>query len=181
MLRRFCRIIPPTFFVSERTAQITTARHFSASAAQLTPMIEGLSDNCWQQSDQRVRHPALSQNLETDVCIVGAGIAGLTTAYRLAAAGKRAASIHLQPRSSLARRQLTQLITSSQVSWRPQASALLSWKAECVEQASQARTLASFWPGTTTNSAPCSTPMATKSPPRLHKAIRLQYQQCMTW
>lgn len=52
-------------------------------------MIEGLSDNCWQQSSQRVQHPALSQNLETDVCVVGAGIAGLTTAYRLAAAGKR--------------------------------------------------------------------------------------------
>lgn len=55
-------------------------------------MIEGLSDNCWQQSSQRVQHPALSQNLETDVCVVGAGIAGLTTAYRLAAAGACAAS-----------------------------------------------------------------------------------------
>ena len=53
-------------------------------------MIEGLSDNCWQQSSQRIRDPALSQNLETDVCVVGAGIAGLTTAYRLAAAGQRA-------------------------------------------------------------------------------------------
>lgn len=50
-------------------------------------MIEGLSDNCWQQSTQRVQHPALSQNLETDVCVVGAGITGLTTAYRLAVAG----------------------------------------------------------------------------------------------
>lgn len=59
-------------------------------------MIEGLSDNCWQQSNQRIQHPALSQNLETDVCVVGAGIAGLTTAYRLAAAGKRAAPIRLQ-------------------------------------------------------------------------------------
>lgn len=53
-------------------------------------MIEGLSDNCWQQSSQRVQHPALAQNLETDVCVVGAGISGLTTAYRLAAAGERA-------------------------------------------------------------------------------------------
>ena len=56
-------------------------------------MIEGLSDNCWQQSSQRVQHPALSQNLETDVCVVGAGIAGLTTAYRLAAAGTCAAEL----------------------------------------------------------------------------------------
>ena len=55
-------------------------------------MIEGLSDNCWQQSSQRVQHPALSENLETDVCVVGAGIAGLTTAYRLAVAGVCAAA-----------------------------------------------------------------------------------------
>lgn len=50
-------------------------------------MIEGLSENCWNQSGQTVQHPALSKDLHTDVCIVGAGIAGLTTAYKLAAAG----------------------------------------------------------------------------------------------
>ncbi len=50
-------------------------------------MVEGLSDNCWNQGDQSTEHAALSRDLETDVCIVGAGIAGLTTAYRLAVAG----------------------------------------------------------------------------------------------
>lgn len=86
MLRGFCRILVP-FPSSKWAAQSITARQFSASVKCFTPMIEGLSDNCWQQSSQRVQHPALSQNLETDVCVVGAGIAGLTTAYRLAAAG----------------------------------------------------------------------------------------------
>lgn len=52
-------------------------------------MIEGLSENCWNQSGQTVQHPALSKDLHTDVCVVGAGIAGLTTAYKLAAAGKK--------------------------------------------------------------------------------------------
>ena len=33
--------------------------------------------------------PALAEDTETDVCIVGAGIAGLTTAYHLTRAGKR--------------------------------------------------------------------------------------------
>ena len=50
-------------------------------------MVEGLSDNCWNQGDQSTEHATLSRDLETDVCIVGAGIAGLTTAYRLAVAG----------------------------------------------------------------------------------------------
>jgi len=50
-------------------------------------MLEGLSDNCWNQGGQSIEHAALSRDLETDVCIVGAGIAGLTTAYRLAVAG----------------------------------------------------------------------------------------------
>ena len=50
-------------------------------------MVEGLSDNCWNQGDQSTEHAALSRDLETDICIVGAGIAGLTTAYRLAVAG----------------------------------------------------------------------------------------------
>lgn len=49
--------------------------------------VEGLSDNCWKQSRQAVEYPPLSEDLHTDVCVVGAGIAGLTTAYRLAAAG----------------------------------------------------------------------------------------------
>ena len=50
-------------------------------------MVQGLSDNCWNQAGQSTEHAALSRDLETDVCIVGAGLAGFTTAYRLAVAG----------------------------------------------------------------------------------------------
>ena len=35
--------------------------------------------------------PALGKNITTDVCVVGAGIAGLTTAYLLAREGKSVA------------------------------------------------------------------------------------------
>ncbi|DBB18648.1 TPA: hypothetical protein ACH3X3_000265 [Trebouxia sp. C0006] len=64
---------------------------FSSISRHRVPstMVEGLSDNCWNQGDQSTEHAALSRDLETDVCIVGAGIAGLTTAYRLAVAGKK--------------------------------------------------------------------------------------------
>ena len=51
-------------------------------------MAEGLSTNCWNQHKQTIEYPALKTDLQTDVCIVGAGIAGLTTAYKLAAAGE---------------------------------------------------------------------------------------------
>jgi glycine/D-amino acid oxidase-like deaminating enzyme len=33
------------------------------------------------------RYPQLSENVDADVCIVGGGISGLTTAYLLAKAG----------------------------------------------------------------------------------------------
>ena len=51
-------------------------------------MVEGLSDNCWSQSSQTPQYPALDRDLQTEVCVVGAGIAGLTTAYKLAVAGQ---------------------------------------------------------------------------------------------
>jgi hypothetical protein len=51
------------------------------------PGTPGLSDNCWEQSKQKPKYPALSKNTEVDVVIVGAGIVGLTTAYNLTQAG----------------------------------------------------------------------------------------------
>ena len=50
--------------------------------------VPGLSDNAWDQSKQRVRYSPLNRDIEVDVCVVGAGFAGLTTAYCLAQAGR---------------------------------------------------------------------------------------------
>ena len=47
----------------------------------------GLSDNCWEQAKQKPKYAPLNKDIEVDVCIVGAGIVGLTTAYNLAQAG----------------------------------------------------------------------------------------------
>lgn len=43
----------------------------------------------WSIGHHMPPHSPLTQSIETDVCIVGAGIAGLSTAYRLAREGKR--------------------------------------------------------------------------------------------
>lgn len=49
----------------------------------------GSSLSLWMKEEQIPSPPPLTQNLETDVCIVGSGIAGLTCAYLLLKAGKR--------------------------------------------------------------------------------------------
>lgn len=51
--------------------------------------VPGLSRNVWGQSELKPTYPKLDRNIEADVCVVGAGIAGLTTAYILARAGER--------------------------------------------------------------------------------------------
>ncbi len=43
----------------------------------------------WMATAELLERPALSENLTTDVCVVGAGIAGLSIAYHLAKAGKK--------------------------------------------------------------------------------------------
>lgn len=42
----------------------------------------------WPQAADLLETPALTQNLRTDVCVVGAGLAGLTTAYLLTREGR---------------------------------------------------------------------------------------------
>jgi hypothetical protein len=51
--------------------------------------IPGLSNNCWGQDKLRQKYPQLSEDTDADVCVIGGGISGLTTAYLLAKAGKR--------------------------------------------------------------------------------------------
>src|SRR5262245_41755150 len=43
----------------------------------------------WQKGLRLPEHPALSENTETEVAIVGGGITGITLAYLLTKAGKR--------------------------------------------------------------------------------------------
>jgi glycine/D-amino acid oxidase-like deaminating enzyme/nitrite reductase/ring-hydroxylating ferredoxin subunit len=43
----------------------------------------------WQAKSSSKSYPPLQKDLQTDVCIIGAGIAGLTTAYQLSASGKK--------------------------------------------------------------------------------------------
>jgi glycine/D-amino acid oxidase-like deaminating enzyme/nitrite reductase/ring-hydroxylating ferredoxin subunit len=43
----------------------------------------------WQATVALPEHPKLNEAIETDVCVVGAGISGLTTAYLLLKEGKR--------------------------------------------------------------------------------------------
>jgi len=49
---------------------------------------DGQSVSLWMDGRQEEAAPALAGDLETDVCVVGAGIAGLTTAYQLGRAGR---------------------------------------------------------------------------------------------
>ena len=50
--------------------------------------IEGGSVSLWMDTADTIELPSLSEHLHTQICVVGAGIAGLTTAYRLARMGK---------------------------------------------------------------------------------------------
>jgi len=48
----------------------------------------GRSVSVWMATAEVPAEPSLSKNARADVCIIGAGIAGMTTAYMLACAGK---------------------------------------------------------------------------------------------
>jgi glycine/D-amino acid oxidase-like deaminating enzyme/nitrite reductase/ring-hydroxylating ferredoxin subunit len=53
-----------------------------------TPKDGGVSTSLWHATAELPDHHVLRQNVSCDVCIVGAGIAGLTTAYLLAKQGR---------------------------------------------------------------------------------------------
>src|SRR4051794_6854855 len=48
----------------------------------------GQSTSLWMATASVPREPALSEDVHAEVCVVGAGIAGMTTAYLLARSGK---------------------------------------------------------------------------------------------
>ena len=49
----------------------------------------GFTQSIWMDTAEVPEYPALMEDATTDVCVVGAGIAGLMTAYHLAREGKR--------------------------------------------------------------------------------------------
>jgi glycine/D-amino acid oxidase-like deaminating enzyme/nitrite reductase/ring-hydroxylating ferredoxin subunit len=53
----------------------------------------GRTDSLWMKTAQPRVPPPLAEDLRTDVCVIGAGIAGITTAYLLALEGRRVAVI----------------------------------------------------------------------------------------
>ncbi|MDQ3179830.1 MAG: FAD-dependent oxidoreductase [Acidobacteriota bacterium] len=50
---------------------------------------EGKTVSYWQASEDGLQNESLGESIETDVCIIGGGISGLTTAYLLTKAGKK--------------------------------------------------------------------------------------------
>src|SRR4051794_12282007 len=46
------------------------------------------TESVWMESAEVKRHRSLSKDVDADVCVIGAGIAGMTTAYLLAREGK---------------------------------------------------------------------------------------------
>src|SRR5205823_1850164 len=48
----------------------------------------GESNSLWMQTPVVLSRPAVSDNAHADVCVVGGGVAGLSTAYLLAREGK---------------------------------------------------------------------------------------------
>src|SRR5437762_2093955 len=48
----------------------------------------GKTSSLWMDQEEVQHYPSLTHNLDTDICVVGAGLAGLATAYRLLDEGR---------------------------------------------------------------------------------------------
>lgn len=55
----------------------------------MTKSDEGKTVSIWEATENLLETNALGESVETDVCIIGGGISGLTTAYLLTKAGRR--------------------------------------------------------------------------------------------
>src|SRR5262245_37403150 len=54
-----------------------------------TRRTDGRTSPLWMEQVEPINYPALHDDASTDVCVVGGGIAGLTTAYLLLTAGRK--------------------------------------------------------------------------------------------
>lgn len=58
---------------------------------------KGSSVSLWQATTKLPIFPPLENDIETEVCVIGGGIAGLTTAYLLSEEGKKVLLIEAKP------------------------------------------------------------------------------------
>jgi NADPH-dependent 2,4-dienoyl-CoA reductase/sulfur reductase-like enzyme len=79
-----CRLLPDT-----RAATMTR----ESVAVELIGERAGNNISFWERSAQKFRSASLHEGLCVDVCVVGAGIAGMTTAYLLACEGRDVAIV----------------------------------------------------------------------------------------
>src|SRR3954466_4821220 len=64
--------------------------HHDLSHRRLRPQpFPAMTQSIWQATASIPSRPPLEDHVTADVCVVGAGIAGLSVAYQLARAGKR--------------------------------------------------------------------------------------------
>lgn len=59
------------------------------SSIQQSKRTSGEHSTYWLQSTRAIRYPSLQSDIETDVAVIGGGIAGLSTAYCLSASGRQ--------------------------------------------------------------------------------------------
>jgi glycine/D-amino acid oxidase-like deaminating enzyme/nitrite reductase/ring-hydroxylating ferredoxin subunit len=62
--------------------------YFSLKGKIMSTVTNGASTSVWMATASVPEYSALAGDIETDVCVIGAGIAGLTTAYLLSHKGK---------------------------------------------------------------------------------------------
>lgn len=77
-----------------------TSNSVAPPAGSTEPKVYGTRHNPWHQYELEQKYPSLKQDATADVCVVGAGVAGLSTAYRLAKAGKRVVVLESRTRGS---------------------------------------------------------------------------------
>lgn len=80
----------PAWLISDtsRTGLLSTlCKSAAEDVGVVDSKVPGTRKNPWDQHDLTQRFDSLKENTTVDVCVVGAGIAGLTTAYLLAKQG----------------------------------------------------------------------------------------------